>query len=139
MKPQIVIKSFIEAPADMVWESITDNKMISKWLMPTNIQPTVGFKGYFKMNPVPGFDGNISCEVLEVVKNKIFCFNWEGGWMKKPTTVRFTLEEKGNGTMLVLEHYGFEGILGRMLRMMMRPGWKKMLTKRIPSLIAALV
>ncbi len=84
----------MEAPAESVWEAITDSKMISQWLMETNIKPEVGFKGYFKMKPIPGFDGNITTEVLEVKENKVFMYNWQGGWMKTPTTIRFTLEEK---------------------------------------------
>lgn len=135
MKPQIIVKSFIEAPAGMVWESITNHKLVSEWLMETNITPVAGFKGYFKMKPRPGFDGLIHCEVLEVVPDKTFTYSWQSGWMKKPTTIRFTLEEKDNGTLLILEHWGFEGVLGRLLRMMLGPGWKKMLTKRIPALV----
>lgn len=122
----------------MVWRSITEAELISQWLMETDIRPVPGFKGYFKMKPMPGFDGHITCEVLEVIENRVFEYSWQGGWMKKPTTVRFTLEEKDNGTLLVLEHRGFEGILGNLLRRMMSGGWKKMLTQKIPSLIQAM-
>lgn len=138
MKPQILVKSFIEAPPEMVWASITDRRLIAQWLMETNIEPVVGFKGYFKMKPQPGFDGHIACEVLEVMRPRVFTYTWQSSWMKKPTTVRFTLEEKEGGTLLILEHRGFEGILGSLLKMMLGPGWKKMLTKRIPSLISAM-
>ncbi|OJW83362.1 MAG: hypothetical protein BGO69_02800 [Bacteroidetes bacterium 46-16] len=138
MRPQIQILSFIEAPPHMVWRSITEAELISQWLMETDIRPVPGFKGYFKMKPMPGFDGHITCEVLEVIENRVFEYSWQGGWMKKPTTVRFTLEEKDNGTLLVLEHRGFEGILGNLLRRMMSGGWKKMLTQKIPSLIQAM-
>jgi uncharacterized protein YndB with AHSA1/START domain len=134
-KPQIRLETFIEATPAEVWKAVTDSRHISKWLMETNIKPEKGFKGYFKMKPMPGFDGTISTEVLEVVKNRLFVYTWEGGWMKKPTTVRFTLEEKQNGTLLTLEHWGFEGFLGNMLRRMMSGGWKKKITVQIPLLI----
>ena len=138
MKPQIRIESFIEAAPNKVWKAITDHTLISKWLMKTNIIPQVGFKGYFKMKPMPGFNGDIKCEVTEVIENKVFTYIWWGGWMKKPTTVRFTLEEKPNGTLLILEHWGFEGFLGGMLKRMMSGGWKKMVTKRIPLIVKTL-
>lgn len=134
-KPQIRIESFIEALPSEVWEMITDAKMISQWLMETNIRPQPGFKGYFKMKPMPGFDGNIVAEVLEVDINKRFVYTWQGGWMKTPTTISFTLQEKPNGTLLVLEHWGFEGFFGSMLRRMMSGGWRKKITTIIPQLL----
>ena len=139
MKPQIRIETFIEAQATKVWQAITDSQHVSHWLMETNIKPEVGFKAYFKMKPMPGFDGNIKAEVLEVVENKLFVYTWQGGWMKSPTTIRFTLEEKEGGTLLILEHFGFEGIFGNLLKKMMSGGWKKKLTQQIPLLIKDLL
>jgi uncharacterized protein YndB with AHSA1/START domain len=135
VKPQIRIETFIEAPANEVWRTITDAALISQWLMETNIKPVQGQKAYFKMSPMPGFDGNLEAEVLEVIEDKLFVYTWQGGWMKKPTTIRFTLTEKSNGTLLTLEHCGFEGLLGNMLKMMMSGGWKKKIIKQIPLLI----
>src|SRR5262245_27416534 len=136
-KPQIRLESFMEAtPAD-VWKAITDKALVSQWLLETNIEPIPGFKAYFKMKHVPGFDGNIVSEVIAVQENKLFEYTWQGGWMKKPTTIRFTLEEKPNGTLLIVEHWGFEGILGGLLRRMMSGGWKKKITKQIPDILKA--
>lgn len=135
VKPQIRLETFIEAPPDKVWTAITNKALVSQWLMETNIVPQKGFKAYFKMPPMPGFDGNISSTVIDVVENKLFVYTWEGGWMKQPTTVRFTLEEKPNGTLLTLEHWGFEGFLGNMLKRMMSGGWKKKITRQIAELI----
>jgi uncharacterized protein YndB with AHSA1/START domain len=136
-KPQIKIETFIEAPSSEVWQAITDKTMISQWLMETDIEPLVGFRGYFKMNPMPGFNGRIETTVLQVETNKLFIYTWQGGWMKKPTTVKFSLLEKENGTLLTLEHWGFEGILGNLLRKMMSGGWKKKITVQIARLIHA--
>lgn len=135
VKPQIRIETFIEATPDQVWKAITTKEMVSHWLMETNIEPTKGFKAYFKMKPMPGFDGNISSTVMDVQENKLFEYSWEGGWMKQPTTIRFTLDEKPNGTQLTLEHWGFEGFLGNMLRRMMSGGWKKKITQQIAEII----
>ena len=134
-KAQIKIETFIEGPVGDVWEAITDKKLVSRWLMETNIEPTKGFKGYFKMPPMPGFNGHIEAEVIEVKEFKTFVYTWKGGWMKKPTTVKFSLEEKNGGTNLVLEHWGFEGILGNLLKKMMSGGWKKKITIQIAELI----
>lgn len=134
-KPQIKIDTYIEARPAEVWEAITDKILISQWLMETDVEPIVGFKGYFKMPPMPGFNGHITATVLQVEKNRLFIYTWQGGWMKKPTTVKFILSEKGNGTLLTLEHTGFEGLLGNLLKKMMSGGWKKKITVQIPKLI----
>jgi uncharacterized protein YndB with AHSA1/START domain len=138
-RPQIKIETFIAAPRGEVWQAITDSKLVSEWLMETNIRPEVGFRAYFKMKPRPGFDGNIACEVLDVRENELFVYTWTSGWMKKPTTVQFTLVEQGGGTLLTLEHWGFEGFLGNLLRRMMSGGWKKMVRVRIPGVVARLL
>ena len=134
-KAQIRIESFMEASPAEVWKAITDKEIVSQWLMDTNIEPQKGFKAYFKMKPMPGFDGKIVSEVLDVQVNRLFEYSWQGGWMKRPTTIRFTLEEKANGTLLILEHWGFEGLLGNLLRRMMSNGWKKKITLQIPALL----
>lgn len=134
-KAQIRIETFIEGPVSDVWEAITDKVLVSRWLMETNMEAKPGFKGYFKMSPMPGFNGRIEAEVIEVEEFKTFIYTWKGGWMKKPTTVKFTLEEKTGGTLLVLEHWGFEGIFGNLLKKMMSGGWKKKITVQIAQLI----
>lgn len=133
--PQIRIETFIEASAAEVWQAVTDKGYISQWLMETNLEPVEGFQGYFKMKAMPGFDGNIKATVLAVDINKTFVYTWQGGWMKKPTTIKFTLLEKNNGTLLTLEHWGFEGFMGNLLMRMMRGGWKKKITVHIAELI----
>jgi uncharacterized protein YndB with AHSA1/START domain len=134
-KKQIRVESLIEAPAAEVWKAITDKELVSEWLMETNIEPRKGFRAYFKMKPMPGFDGNIVCEVKDVQENKLFEYTWQSNWMKEPTTIRFTLEPAPKGTLLVLEHWGFKGFSGFFLKKMMSGGWKTMLSKRIPQLI----
>jgi len=136
-KPQIRIESFIEASPAEVWKAITDKEWIGQWLMETNIEPVKGFVGYFKMKPMPGFDGNITTQVTAVTENELFEYTWQGGWMKNPTAVRFTLRPQASGTLLILEHWGFEGFMGNLLRRMMGNGWKKMVAKRIPALLKA--
>jgi uncharacterized protein YndB with AHSA1/START domain len=135
MEQQIQIEQFINADSAKVWHAITDSALISEWLMENNFKPIKGYKCYFKMKAMPGFDGNINCEVIDVVENKLLVYTWQGGWMKKPTTVRFTLEEKDGGTLLTLEHWGFEGILGNLLKRMMSGGWGKKIRNVIPAII----
>jgi uncharacterized protein YndB with AHSA1/START domain len=134
-KPEIKIDTFIEATPDEVWEAITDKALISQWLMETNIEPIVGFNGYFKMKPTPLFNGQIESTVIEVKPTSTFTFTWTSSWMKVPTTIKFSLQEKENGTLLTLEHWGFKGLRGFLLKKMLGGGWKKLITIKIPKLI----
>jgi hypothetical protein len=50
--------------------------------------------------------------------------------------VSYTLEPAGTGTRLKFEHTGFTGIGGFLLaKLMMGPGWKKMLGSRVPTVL----
>jgi uncharacterized protein YndB with AHSA1/START domain len=134
-KSQLKIETFIEGSLNEVWQAITDKVLISQWLMETNIEPIVGFTGYFKMKATPLFNGQIESTVIEVKPNSIFIYTWKSSWMKVPTTIKFSLQEKENGTLLTLEHWGFEGLRGFFLKKMLGGGWKKLVTIKIPKLI----
>ncbi len=51
--------------------------------------------------------------------------------------VTYTLEPHGSGTRLTFLHTGFRGVGGFILaKLMMGPGWKKMLGSRVPAVLA---
>ncbi|MFL5807765.1 MAG: SRPBCC family protein [Roseiflexaceae bacterium] len=74
--------------------------------------PRVGHRFQFRTAPVPGFDGVVSCEVLEVDEPRRLSYTWQGGWLRRPTVVTWTLEPVAEGTRVLLDHNGFEGLGG---------------------------
>lgn len=96
------------APAK-VWRALTEPKLLAAWLMENDMRPIVGHKFTFKAQPMPGWDGVVRCEVLEVDEPKRLRYSWRGGSEENriDTVVTWTLTPTASGTRLALEHAGF--------------------------------
>ncbi len=116
-------------PPEIVWNYLTDPVLLSQWLMPNDFRPVAGHKFQFRAKAQTrlGFDGNIYCEVLEVIPLKKLSYAWRGGpgpgKVSLDSVVVWTLTEKENGTELLLEHKGFEGMKNFIAYLVMNKGW----------------
>lgn len=130
-----------EHPKEVVWEYLTDPSLLSQWLMETNFKPIVGhkFQLYAKPSVKMRFDGNIYCEVLEIIPFKKLSFSWKGGPSKEKVTldsvVTWELFQTEKGTDLVLEHKGFKGLRNFVGYVFMNEGWKSKIKKRLIQLV----
>ncbi|HXD92540.1 MAG TPA: SRPBCC domain-containing protein, partial [Bacteroidia bacterium] len=70
-------------PAKEVWKYITQAELMAEWLMKNDFKPVVGHKFMFKSRAVPelNYDGNVHCEVLEIVPLKKLVYSWQSGDM----------------------------------------------------------
>jgi uncharacterized protein YndB with AHSA1/START domain len=121
-------------PIEKLWRAITDPKAISQWLMENDFEPRLGHKFMFRSKPQPGWDGKAHCEVIEFEPLRRLANTWRGGPID--TVLRIKLEPVAEGTRLVLEHTGFRGIKARMVSLIMGSGWKGIVAKHIPAVIA---
>ncbi len=116
-----------------VWQALTDQAALEKWLMRNDFQARMGHKFQFRAQPRPGWDGVVNCEVVELDPPRKLAYRWVGGPLD--SIVRFSLEPVPGGTRLVLEHNGFKGFKGVLLSFMMGSGWGSMVRKHIPKLL----
>ncbi|MBO3744743.1 SRPBCC domain-containing protein [Streptosporangiaceae bacterium NEAU-GS5] len=124
-------------PVESVWEALTDPVALREWFTDNDFKPIEGHEFTLRMPPRPGFDGVVNCRVLRVDPPRLLSYSWTGGWLKQPTTVTWTLTATPGGTHLELEHDGLEqGVLGRLLKVMLRGGWGGMLRKALPRTVA---
>jgi uncharacterized protein YndB with AHSA1/START domain len=99
----------------------------------------VGNRFKYVAKPQPGWRGFVECEVLEAREPSLLRMSWVGDDDGKPTYVTYRLEPHGEGTRLHFEHTGFTGVGGFLLaKLMMGPGWKKMLGSAVPNVLADL-
>jgi uncharacterized protein YndB with AHSA1/START domain len=138
MERDIVIEVTYPVAPEFVWRAITDASLLREWLMENDFRPEVGARCQFRMKPMPGFDGIVHCEVLEVERNRRLVYSWDGGGSWGKTTLVWTLEPSGAGTRLQLEHRGFQGFRPFLLSLMMGSGWKKKLTTVVGTIAARL-
>lgn len=104
----IEVDEFLPHPPAKVWRALTDPDLMARWLMPNDFAPSVGHRFTFATRPIPniGFDGTVSCEVLEIVEERLLRISWGGGGLD--TTVTWRLAAEGGGTRLFIEHRGFD-------------------------------
>ncbi|MGZ6142616.1 MAG: SRPBCC family protein [Myxococcales bacterium] len=125
-------------PRARVWRALVDPDLIRLWLMrPEGFAPAPGTKFRLVAKPQPGWRGYVDCEVLEVRENELLRYSWVGDEGAPAMEVRFALEDAAGGTRLTFAHTGFKGLGGFLLaKLMMGPGWRKMLGRALPGVLA---
>jgi uncharacterized protein YndB with AHSA1/START domain len=119
---------------EQVWQALTNADAIGQWLMPNDFLPIVGHRFQFRTKPAPGFDGIVQCEVLEVSPPERLVYTWTGGGVD--TRLIWTLKRVPEGTNLTLDHTGFKGLRGMIVRGILGKGWRsKILTMNLPALL----
>jgi uncharacterized protein YndB with AHSA1/START domain len=136
MRRDIAIEESLPYPVETVWRALTDPVALAEWVMPVEgFAPVVGQRFTFRARPMPGWDGVINCEVLAVEPPHRLVLRWQGSQMRNPTTVTWALTASDGGTRLRIEHQGFDGLGGAVLRLMHRSGWRGMARRRLPHLL----
>jgi uncharacterized protein YndB with AHSA1/START domain len=132
-----IVRDYPHPPAK-VWRALTDPALIALWMMrPEGFAPVVGTRFKLVAKPQPGWRGFVECEVLEAREPSVLRYSWVGDEKRAPMEVTYTLTPHDGGTRLTFEHTGFTGLGGFILaKMMMGPGWKKMLGVRFPEVLA---
>ncbi|WP_437477250.1 SRPBCC domain-containing protein [Sorangium sp. So ce1014] len=92
---------------EKVWRALTDPALLDEWLLPTiglQLEPGAAFT--FKTDPYPGWDGTVSCKLLEIEAQRKLKYTWTVPFLD--TVVTFTLTPTTSGTKLSLEQSGFK-------------------------------
>jgi uncharacterized protein YndB with AHSA1/START domain len=141
----IVVEYDLAPAPEKVWRVLTESNLIAEWLMQNDFKPIVGHKFTFRAQPVPGWDGVVHCEVLEVEAQKRLRYSWRGGADKLQgygapldTTVTWTLTRTASGgTLLRLDHSGFLPANTFAFENMSQ-GWRGKVGQRIEAVVAKL-
>jgi uncharacterized protein YndB with AHSA1/START domain len=124
-----------------VWRALTDPALIPLWTStgkggrPVGFQAVVGTRFQFVAKPMPGWNGVVACEVLEVREPFLLRYSWMGDEKDDVTLVANRLEPCGSGTLFTFEHTGFTGIGGFVVSKVLASVRKKMLTVGLPALL----
>ena len=97
----------VQHPPEKVWRALTDPKLLSEWLLPVielKLEPGATF--IFKAQPHPGWDGTVTCQIIESEAPRKLVYTWVVGAMLN-TVVTFTLTPTAGGTHLSLVQSGF--------------------------------
>lgn len=137
----IVVDEVFPHSPETIWRTLTNGKLIGRWLMePAGFEPVVGKQFTFQTTAAGPWNGVIHCEVLEVKPNERFAFAWTGGdeantgyGSRLNTVVTFILSRVASGTRLRLIHSGFIVPRNDTAFENMSEGWK-VVVQRLGSL-----
>lgn len=90
---------------EKVWRALTDPALVSRWLMETNLDASLGGRFTFKTQASPWWDGIVHCEVTELEPLRRLAYSWKAAGLD--TVVTWTLSKTDAGTRLELEQSGF--------------------------------
>ncbi len=141
-KLSIIVDYELPETPKKVWHALTEPKLLEAWLMPNDIRPVVGHRFHFRAQPVPGWDGTVDCEVLEVVPERRLVYAWRGGSQRLEgygheldTVVTWELAPTAaGGTRQHLEHSGFDP--DSFAFKAMGQGWRGKLAGRISQALS---
>ncbi len=97
---------FYPHPPQRVWQVLTNRRALAAWLMDNDFEPRVGHKFRFQTQSLPGLEGTVNCEVIELDEPKRLSYTWQDSLMPYPSIVTWTLTPVDGGTRLHLEHQG---------------------------------
>jgi uncharacterized protein YndB with AHSA1/START domain len=106
VKLDVDLDEYLESPPQEVWKALTDPVLLARWLMPNDFEPWVGTRFTFVPDCPTSWEGNVACEVLEVVPGRRMVWSWQTKSMESPSRVIFELSPSGAGTRLRLRHTG---------------------------------
>jgi uncharacterized protein YndB with AHSA1/START domain len=119
-------------PPEKVWRALTDPVLLEQWLMPViGLRLEQGAAFTFKTQPYPGWDGVVSCRMLEIEPRRKLSYTWGVPFLE--TVVTFTLTPTASGTRLSIVQSGFKPDQKRELGGA-RYGWKMMSDKLVDLL-----
>jgi uncharacterized protein YndB with AHSA1/START domain len=129
---------------EQVWRAVTDPGLVPRWTAtgrggtPEGFAPEVGNRFRFVGKPVPGWDGIVYCEVLEVDPPAFLRYSWSdsGG---TSTEVSYRIEPLGDGARFSYDHTGFRGIEGFVMsKLILGPVRRRMLDAGLPAVLASI-
>ena len=92
---------------EKVWRALTDPVLLTEWLLPVvELKLELGAAFTFKTQPYPGWDGIVSCRMLEIETHKKLSYTWGVPFLD--TVVTFTITPTASGTRLSLVQSGFK-------------------------------
>lgn len=90
-----------------VWRALTDPALLAEWLLPVSDFALESGKAFtFRRPPIGGWDGTVSCRMLEIEEHRKLSYVWRAGDFID-TILTFTLTPTAAGTRLSLVQTGF--------------------------------
>jgi uncharacterized protein YndB with AHSA1/START domain len=128
----VTVSRSIAYPPSDVWAALTDPAIHSTWFAPGDIQPVLGHRFTLDMGPF----GDTPCEIVAVEAERLLAYSF--GAAPFLTKITWQLEATDAGTLVSLEHSGFDldSDMGKQAYAGMGAGWPAILERIEPAIAA---
>ena len=127
----------VSVAVDELWQALTEPELLAGWLMSNDFVAREGHRFTFRAKRTIGWDGVVRCVVQRVTPLKQLSYSWISGADMPETTVTWSLRPEAGGSVLTFTHTGFRGLKYSLVGRMLRYGWRDMIGRRLPALLAA--
>ena len=130
-----VIERTYNAPADKVWQAITDKDKMKQWYFDLKeFKPEVGFEFQFSGGSKEKSYLHL-CKITEVITGRKLTHSWQYDGYPGESFVTFELFSEGDKTRLKLTHAGLETFPAErdFSRESFTKGWTHIIGKSLPE------
>ncbi|GFJ84714.1 SRPBCC family protein [Phytohabitans houttuyneae] len=120
-------------PPALVWRALTERRQLARWLMPGDLTPIQGSQFQLLPDALPGFDGPISGQVLEVSAERRLVMRWKGEQLHARVT--WELKPTAEGCLLMMSQSGFLGVQGSTRRQALVSTYDRLFGERLPAVL----
>jgi uncharacterized protein YndB with AHSA1/START domain len=138
-----IVRDYPHAP-EKIWRTLTDPALVPLWTAtgrggkPVGFAPVVGTRFRYVAKAMPGWNGVVECEVLEVREPVLLRYTWSGAKDDDLTTVTNLLEPRDGGTRFTWDHTGFTGVGGFIVSRILNRVRRRMLDEGLPVVLGEL-
>ncbi|MBL1220444.1 SRPBCC domain-containing protein [Chryseobacterium sp. L7] len=113
MNTPITVQYKINAPAEKVWNALTDKNEMKSWYFDIQDFVLETGKEFNFYEPGEAKKYHHQCKILEIIPNRKLKHTWAYPELSEAvTTVTWELQEEDTGTLLTLTHENTEGFDG---------------------------
>ncbi|BCB79718.1 hypothetical protein GCM10022251_40480 [Phytohabitans flavus] len=124
-------------PPAIVWRALTERRQLTRWFIPGDLEPIQGSQFQLLPESLPGFDGPISGQVLEVSAERRLVMRWKGEQLHARVT--WELKPRPEGCLLMVSQSGFLGVRGSVRRQALVSTYDRLFGERLPAVLDGLV
>ena len=139
MHENVTVSVKVNAPAEKVWQAITDREQMKQWYFDITDFELGEHKTFNFFEPGDSKKFHHRCEILEVIPNKKFKHSWTyPDFTHDKTIVKWELQPQEEGTMVKLTHKGLENFdhLGLDFKKdSFEQGWNELVTKNLKEFV----
>ncbi|MEJ3741851.1 SRPBCC domain-containing protein [Actinomycetes bacterium KLBMP 9797] len=123
-------------PPELVWRALTERRLLSRWFMLTDFAPARGTRFELLPETMPGFEGRVTGEVIEVELGRRLVMRWHGEQLH--CRVTWELSGTREGSLLVVTQSGFLGLRGTARRRQLVATYRQLFGVRLLAVLDGL-